>query len=613
MEQKYFLYTRKSSESEERQILSLESQLAELHAYAEKEHLTIVEEFSEAMTAKQPGRPIFNEMVARLEQGDANGIIAWHPDRLARNSVDGGRLIYLLDTKHLHALKFPTFWFENTPQGKFMLQIAFGQSKYYVDNLSENVKRGLRHKIRTGVWPGWAPMGYLNDKNSRTVVIDPVKGPLVQQLFEAYATGQYTLADLKKISFAWGLTNRAGAPLVKSELQRTLTRPFYYGLMHYAGEWHHGTHAPLITKQLFDQVQHAFDHTGRPHKYKKHVFALLGLATCATCGGAITAERQKGHHYYRCTKKMGPCREPYVREELFAQQIRAALGQVTVSPAVIEYLQTTWHQSAQEIQQPINQHKVVLAAQQAALTRKLDRLLDAHLEGLLEPAEYQSKKSQLLNEKIALEEKVHQVEQQGVSWLEPCKKFIQSLQDVASQASGHELASHKQLLKKIGSNFHMGGKRLGWRFDGPWQRVADWSLQCQDLGAAIADQGITHPAAVAADTRPPRHSLANLRREWDSNPRYREVNTLSKRAPSATRPSLHHQGAHVAPLRRQRYFTTAQFAFSHWLKFSCLLPPLARCARWALVNISDNKMRERKICPKNDIRRTTHEFFNFSL
>ena len=118
--------------------------------------MNVVREFVESKTAKEPGREIFNEMVASIEKNEAEGILAWHPDRLARNSIDGGRIIYLVDTGKITTLKFPTFWFDPTPQGKFMLSIAFGQSKYYVDNLSENIKRGIRQKLRNGIWPAWA-------------------------------------------------------------------------------------------------------------------------------------------------------------------------------------------------------------------------------------------------------------------------------------------------------------------------------------------------------------------------------------------------------------------------------------------------------------------------
>lgn len=143
---KYFIYARKPTDVEDKQVRSIEDQIAELRAYAKQEDLNVIDTFIEKQSAKIPGRPIFGEMLKRIEKGEAAGILAWHPDRLARNSVDGGNIIYLLDYGRIAALKFPQFWFKSTPQGKFMLNIAFGQSKYYVDSLSENTKRGLRQK-----------------------------------------------------------------------------------------------------------------------------------------------------------------------------------------------------------------------------------------------------------------------------------------------------------------------------------------------------------------------------------------------------------------------------------------------------------------------------------
>ena len=143
---KYFAYCRKSTDDDDHQVLSIESQRQELKRYADREQLSVVEMREEARSAKDPGRPIFDELLKRIQKGDADGILAWHPDRLARNALDGGRIIHLLDTGNLVSLKFPTYSFENTSQGKFMLAIMFGQSKYYVDSLSENVRRGNRMK-----------------------------------------------------------------------------------------------------------------------------------------------------------------------------------------------------------------------------------------------------------------------------------------------------------------------------------------------------------------------------------------------------------------------------------------------------------------------------------
>ena len=181
--QKFFLYARKSTDVEDKQVLSIEAQITELREFAKRENLEIVEELVEKQSAKIPGRPIFNEMLDKIENGEADGILAWHADRLARNSVDGGRIIYLLDTEKLAGLKFPTLWFENTPQGKFMLNIVFGQSKYYVDSLSENTKRGLRQKVRRGEYPSVAPIGYINDVRMKSIIVDRKKAKVIKAAF----------------------------------------------------------------------------------------------------------------------------------------------------------------------------------------------------------------------------------------------------------------------------------------------------------------------------------------------------------------------------------------------------------------------------------------------
>ena len=246
MNEKYILYARKSTDVEDKQVLSIEAQLVELRAYAHNENLQIIDELVEKKSAKTPGRPVFAELLKRIERGEANGIIAWHPDRLARNSVDGGQIVYLLDQTHLSNLKFPTFWFENTSQGKFMLSIAFGQSKYYVDNLSENTKRGLRQKVRRGEMPGRAPLGYINDMRTKTVVVDKRRAPLVVEAFERYARGDQRLQDIANFLASNGIKTKGGRPLKKDQIAKMLTNPFYYGHFRYAGEVFEGKHTPIV-------------------------------------------------------------------------------------------------------------------------------------------------------------------------------------------------------------------------------------------------------------------------------------------------------------------------------------------------------------------------------
>jgi len=211
MKTKFFLYARKSTEDEERQIMSIEAQLAELAEFAKRENIEIAETFIESKSAKKPGREIFNEMMSKVyESKEPIGLIAWYPDRLARNSVDGGQVIYLIDIGKIASLRFPTFWFEPTPQGLFMLQVAFGQSKYYSDNLSENVKRGIRQKLRRGEWPGLAPFGYVNNPKTRTIEPDQMKARVIKKAFEEYAQGRHTLLSLgERLSFWVAITERS--------------------------------------------------------------------------------------------------------------------------------------------------------------------------------------------------------------------------------------------------------------------------------------------------------------------------------------------------------------------------------------------------------------------
>lgn len=248
--QKFFLYARKSTDVEDKQVLSIEAQLTELREYAKRENIIISAEVVEKQSAKYIGRSLFNKMLDEIEKFGGN-ILAWNPDRLARNSVDGGRIIYLLDTGKLASLKFPTFWCDNTSQGKFMLNMAFGQSKYYVDSLSENTKRGLRQKVRNGEYPTLAPVGYINDSRIKSVVVDKKKAKIIKQAFELYVKGNQRLEDIANFLAKKNIISKRGNIIHKSRATSILSNPFYTGLFRYGGEIHEGKHEPIITKKTF--------------------------------------------------------------------------------------------------------------------------------------------------------------------------------------------------------------------------------------------------------------------------------------------------------------------------------------------------------------------------
>ncbi len=470
----FFLYARKSTDEPDRQILSIEAQIAELHEFAVREHLEIVHEFVESQTAKEPGRPIFNEMVKRMQSGEASGIIAWHPDRLARNSIDGGQIIYLIDIGKVVALKFPTFWFENTPQGKFMLNIAFGQSKYYVDNLSENVKRGLRQKVRRGEYPGVAPTGYLNDKAVHKMVPDPERLRFVRKMFELYSTASYSLRDLRDELTRLGFRSRNGKIFTVSNIQMMLRNPFYYGAFKFNGELYEGKHEPAITKKLFDTCQAVMQAKAHPRKMGEKHYPFRGLLLCGECGCAITAETQKGHSYYRCTKKKAVCAQPYVREESLSTELSKILNKVSLRPEWADYMLSKLEKDVTETVQSDALYTQNLKGEIKACEGKLDLLLDTHLEKTITAEEYTAKKNKVLAHKIDLEQKLKDFEAKGNRWLERTRNLISSAKDAGNTASEENYDAKKNFVAKVGSNRLLRDQKVSLSFKNNWQMLADF-------------------------------------------------------------------------------------------------------------------------------------------
>ena len=499
---KYFIYTRKSTDSEERQILSIESQLSELKEFAAKEKLEIVASLCEAQTAKEPGRKIFGEMLDRICAGEASGILAWHPDRLAKNSIDGGKIIYLLDTGKILDLKFPTFWFDSTPQGKFMLSIAFGQSKYYIDNLSENIKRGHRQKLKNGLWPQMAPLGYLNNKETKQIYLDEGKASLIKKTFEAYASGNHTLKNLQKIINGLGLRGRRDGLLSVSNFQYMLQNPFYYGIIRYNGEFYNGKHEPIITKKLFDECQEAMKRKSKPQKVDGMKFFLYrGFFHCGECGFTITADRKikpsgKSYTYYYCTKKNPNhicSQNVFTREEKISSQVKTEIQKVSLPDDWAKNMLLELDKEKEQAKKESEVFVQNLQNQKAEIEQKIENLLNLYIEGKwLTIEEYQAKKQKLLNEKLDTEQKIRDFERMGNNWLEPIREMIfeaKQAKILLSQGDNQQILT---FLKNVGSNFILKDKKFNFAFKIGWR------------------------ARVAGE---PNASFSNWRRGRDSNPR----------------------------------------------------------------------------------------------
>src|SRR3989344_5614995 len=469
---KIFLYARKSTDEPERQVLSIEAQMFELREFAKKENLNIVREFMESKTAKEPGREIFNEMIASIEKNEAEGILAWHPDRLARNSIDGGRIIYFVDTGKITTLKFPTFWFDPTPQGKFMLSIAFGQSKYYVDNLSENIKRGIRQKLRNGIWPAWAPLGYVNDKNARCIAVDKEKAKYIKRAFEMYSTGEYPLAQIRKIINSLGLVGKKGKMLSVSNYQYMLKNKIYYGMteIEYNGELYDGKHEPIITKKLFDSVAEVMSRKSKPHSKGLKPYIYRGFFRCGECGCFITTEQQKGHHYLRCTKRKNPCTQKYVREELITSQIQEEIKKVSLP---LDWTKWMIAENAKDRQSEVQSSTLFadsIKADISLLETKIEKLMSAYLESALSLEEYREAKNKLVNQNQLLKEKLSAFEQKANNRFELTEKFLKYNMELANDRTNEE---NTHLFKKVGSNFLIKDRTVLFEPRGAWKTLLD--------------------------------------------------------------------------------------------------------------------------------------------
>ena len=474
--QKFFLYARKSTDVEDKQMRSIPDQLLELREYAKQQGINIVEELTEAKTAKLPGRGVFNSMLSRVEAGEAEGIVAWHPDRLARNSVDGGKIIYLLDIGKLKDLKFPQHWFENTPQGKFSLNMAFCQSKYFVDSLSENTKRGIRQKVKRGEKPGLAPIGYRNViiNNRKIIVVDKKRAPIIKQAFEMFSTGKYRILDICNFLAKNGIVGRSGKPWkIDRVSKQILSNPFYYGHFKYLGEIHEGVHEPIITKKLWDLVHEVWKK--RSHSWKEETLRpikpLTGLFRCGECGMMITAEEKTKYYpgtnryatytYYRCTKKskLTKCNQPFIRQEELDRQLSNHIATVSLrqdwADKMLDKLKSEEINVAQSCHAFVGEKQ----AEIKVINEKLQRLLDSYLEQDIEHDMYLIKKSDLLALKKKLEEQILSFKQTQNAWLEPMKQWIMEAANAANIARNTDLNAKKVLAQKIfGSNLTLSDK-----------------------------------------------------------------------------------------------------------------------------------------------------------
>ncbi len=478
---KYFLYARKSSESEDRQIQSIDDQVNRLKKLASDLNLDIKKTYTESKSAKKPdNRVIFDEMIQRIENGEANGILCWHLNRLTRNPIDSGKLSWLLQQRIIKSIQ--TIERQYLPDDNVLLfSVETGQANQYILDLSRDTKRGLLKKINAGWQNGIAPLGYLNDKENKIIITDPERFNLIRKMWDLMLTGNYTPPKILDIANnEWGFRTRkfkrmGGNELSRSGIYKIFTSLFYAGIIKNKEIQTGGSHEQMITLEEYDRVQMLLGRKGKPRP-QKHEFAFTGSIRCGVCGCLYTAETKKKllksgeireHTYYHCTRKTTKIkcnqRENIPVDDL-EKNIEKEIEKYTILPEFLHWaLEGLSKKNDTEIEDRTKiyetQHKALVETQ-----KELDELTKMRYRQLIDDETFIREKNILESKITQFTGNLRETETRAEKWLEITEKtfnFATYAREAFITARGKGgLERKKEILMAIGKTPIIKDKKL---------------------------------------------------------------------------------------------------------------------------------------------------------
>lgn len=499
-EVKYFAYLRKSTEDEERQVLSIPTQKEKILETLGELDIEFVEETRSAFLPDN--RPKFADMVRRIKRGERQGMIAWHPDRISRNELDAATVTYMLRTGHLRDLKFGSYHFDNSPEGIWMLQMALSQSQYSSAKLSKDVKRGMDKKVKMGWRPGIAPLGYLNDKSRekgmKKVLVDPERFPLMRKMVDLMLTGSYRPSQILKVATdEWGLTTRrhkkkGGGPLSTSCIYKFFTNSFYAGVFEWNGEQYQGRHTPMMTLGEYDRIQSILGAKGKPRS-KRHEFAFTGLIRCGDCGCSVTAEtkrkllakgEERYYTYYHCTRKKRDVtcfQRRYLRAEALERQIEHELRCCTIRP---EFKDWAFKILNRQIGFETEFQRKVVETQRNGLVqskKELENLTRMRYRDLIDDEAFLREGSLIKGKITRLEEQLRNPKVRVEKLLVLAEKTFQFATHAAPAFSAGGPCEKREILVGLGSNFVLADSQLTFQ-------VHPWLQPIREAYSALEDE-----------------------------------------------------------------------------------------------------------------------------
>ncbi len=458
MEKKYFSYIRVSTARQGEKGVSLQEQKDAIIQYAQRYSLNIAEWFEERESAAKRGRPVFTQMMKQLRRGKACGVIIHKIDRSARNLKDWADLGELIDAGlEVHFANESLDL--NTRGGRLSADIQAVVAADYIRNLREESRKGFYGRLKQGLYPLPAPIGYIDRGKGQEKQVDPERGPIVVKLFALYGTGKYPLHRLLDEAQSLGLHTRQGKLLSLNGLSTVLNNPFYTGMIRIrrTGELFPGNHAPLIAKSLFDRVQ-AILRGKTVTRMVRHEFAFRKLLKCGPCGYTLIGERQKGHVYYRCQQRF--CPTTTIREEAVDMALAPFIAKLILEPKEVEYAEG-WLENMKRSEQTRCQQELHNSRLQLdSIRTRLGRLTDAFIEGIIDKSLFEGRKAALLGDEQRTMELIHGLEAGNGTGLQRLQGFLELVRIAPVVYVNAEPEEKRDLTKKLFSNLKLIDKKL---------------------------------------------------------------------------------------------------------------------------------------------------------
>ncbi len=473
---KYIIYARKSSETEDRQVASIDSQIKELEKIAKEFDLEVYKILKEPKSAKAPGRPEFNNMIEMIKKGEANGILCWKLDRLARNPIDGGEISWLLQQNIIHQIQ--TYGRIYRPEDNvLMMAVELGMANQFIRDLSCAVKRGLRAKAERGYYPTYASIGYihnpLKEKGDKEIIKDPDRFYLVRKMFDLILSEKHSPLRALEIITKKGLRTKRGKFVGRSTIYRILKDPFYYGMFEYpkgSGKWYQGKHEPMITEGEYEKIQSMIFNKDNKSPLEKKDFRFRGPLYCAECGASVTAEyktkKQKNgnvHHYiyYHCTKrKRIACSQKGIEEKELEKQIRKRLEKINTPPEfhlwAIKWLRKMIKEDFSEEEKLLRRYK----KEYEECKEEIDGIIGMRARNEIDRENYQRRKDFLEKEKARLYGLINNKNDKVEEKLKKAEKLFTFSRDALETFNKKDPQKQKEMMIGLGSNLTIKDKEF---------------------------------------------------------------------------------------------------------------------------------------------------------